>query len=141
MLCKPDPVLLIKSNPKIIVFAVLYVNPNTQPKHDHDHTLSSKATTALPDIDMIGMSINHSKTFRDRHDGDKAAAAGANDDAATSTVSYSNYNMRSNSNSIFIPASTSKYPIKQNTIAEDFRERFINLVAHWIRAFVYLARK
>lgn len=87
------------------------------------------------------MSINHSKTFSSRHDADNAAAASAGADAATSTVNYSNNNIRSNSDSIFIPASTSKYPIKQNTIAEDFRERFINLVAHWIRAFVYLARK
>lgn len=52
-----------------------------------------------------------------------------------------NNNYGSNSKSIFIPASTSKYPIEQNTIGEDLRERFVNFLAQWIRAFVYLSRK
>ena len=116
---------------------MFYVNPNTHQKHDHDHTFNSKSPTTLPDTNTIRLSIN-GKTFHDKHETDSDAGAAAD---TTSTVSYSNNNMRSNSNSIFMPASTSKYPIKQNTIAEDFRERFINLVAHWIRAFVYLARK
>lgn len=71
-----------------------------------------------------------------------AAAAAADAPAdITPTQAYSNRNIQSNINSIFIPASTSKYPIKQSTITEDFRERFGNFVEHWKKAFVYLSRK
>lgn len=120
-----------------------FANPNNQPKHDHDHTISQttikNATTSL-DIGTIGHSINQNNPYRD------SSFIGADADAGgiavtTPHLGYSNNNIRSNSNSIFMPASTSKYPIKQNTIAEDFRERFVNLIAQWIRAFVYLARK
>lgn len=121
-----------------------YVYTNTQSKHDHTLGQTTAHSSILPDIEAIGRSINHSKPFSDRHDDDAATAAAGDGGAiadAKPTISYSNSNLRSNSNSIFIPASTSKYPIKQNTIAGDFHERFINLVAHWIRVFVYLARK
>lgn len=129
-----------------------YVNPKTQPKHDHDQTTYNQTATphltTLSDFESISRSISQSKSFSDRNDLDAssidaaaAASAAAAAAAATPSLIHSNSNMRSNINSLFIPASTSKYPIKQSTIAGDFRERIINFVAHWIRAFVYLARK
>lgn len=47
----------------------------------------------------------------------------------------------SSSNSIFLPASTSKYPIKESTIQQEFHERFVNFISQWINTIVYLARK
>lgn len=139
-----------------------YVNPKTNPKHDYDHALSQTTSiptttrqhfTTLPDIVTIDRSINRSYSFNSRiytdgtdTDGTVAvapaatAAADATADAMP-THSYSNSNMQSNINSIFIPASTSKYPIKQSTITEDFRERFSSFVEQWKKAFVYLSRK
>lgn len=122
-----------------------FVNPKIQPKHDQNHALSHTTPshfTTRPNFETIGRSINQSKPFGDRNHVDASAtAADADAAAATPSLIYSDSNIRSNSNSLFIPASTSKYPIKQNTIAGDFHERIINFVAHWIRAFVYLARK
>lgn len=60
---------------------------------------------------------------------------------ATPTNSYGNSNMQSNINSIFIPVSTSKYPIKQSTISEDFHERLSKFVVQWKKTLVYLSRK
>lgn len=130
---------------RIIISAVPYANPKKQPKNDLDHTLNHTTTpylTTMPAFKTISRSINQTKPFSDRNVSDAAATA-TNAAAAAATPShiYSNSNIQSNSNSLFIPASTSKYPIRQNTIAGDFRERVINFVAHWIRAFVYLARK
>lgn len=125
-----------------------YVNLKKHPKHDHDLTLSQTSTastqhfTTLPDIETINRSINHSNvTFSNRNRSDDTDAAAAPAAAATPTHTYSNSNMQSNINSIFIPASTSKYPIKQSTITEDFRERFTNFVENWTKAIVYLSRK
>lgn len=128
-----------------------YVNPKIQPKHDHDLTLGHTTTTTtttttqhlttLPDIETIDRSINHSYTFSSRNRADATDAVAPPAAAATPTHTYSNRNMQSNINSIFIPASTSKYPIKQSTITEDFRERFSNFVEHWTKAIVYLSRK
>lgn len=128
---------------RIIISAVPYANPKKQPKNDLDHTINHTSTpylTTMPDFKTISRSINQTKPFSDRNVSDAADATAAAA-AATPSHIYSNSNIQSNSNSLFIPASTSKYPIRQNTIAGDFRERVINFVAHWIRAFVYLARK
>lgn len=146
-----------------------YVNPKTQPKHDNDQNTNGHGhrTTVIiivpttrrplvesPNIETNDHSINRGVLFssKNRNDIDAAtigtgsgaaAAAAAADapDAITPTQAYSNRNIQSNINSIFIPASTSKYPIKQSTITEDFRERFGNFVKHWKQAFVYLSRK
>lgn len=143
------------------------VNPKTQPKHDNDRNTIGQRTTVViivptttrrplsstPNIDTNDHSKSHGILFssKNRNDGsanaDTAAGAGAAAAAAdapaaiTPTQAYSNRNIQSNINSIFIPASTSKYPIKQSTITEDFRERFDNFVEHWKKAFVYLSRK
>lgn len=105
--------------------------------------LGRTTTQTVPDI---GRSINHNNRFSDKNrvDSDVTAAGGGVDGAtiATSTF-YSSYNhIRSNEhNSIFIPASTSKYPIKQGTIGEELNDRFINFFAQCIKAIIYLARK
>lgn len=138
-----------------------YVNPKTSPKHDYNHALSQTTSipttihqhlTTLPDIVTIDRAINRSYSFNSRiyTDGTDtdgtvavapATAVAATADAMPTRYSYSNSNMQSNINSIFIPASTSKYPIKQSTITEDFRERFSSFVKQWKKAFVYLSRK
>lgn len=116
--------------------------PFVNPKTDHEHTLSPTTPphlTTPPNFDTISRSINQSKSFSDRNEFDSTgAAAGA---GYTASVAATPSLIYSDTNSLFIPASTSKYPIKQNTIAADLRERVINFGAHWIRAFVYLARK
>lgn len=147
---------------KIIVFAVPFANQNTQPKHDHDRILYQKTTTTTatltqkatktPDDESISRSINHNNPYRDSSfihaDVADAGGVGGGDggddsDTAITTplLSYSNNNTQSNSNSIFMPASTSKYPIKQNTIIEDLRERYVNFRIQWTRTIVYLERK
>lgn len=152
-----------------------YVNPKSQPKHDHDHNTFGHRTTVVvvpttrrpffisPNVETIDHSINRgillSPNYRNDVDGSAdsiatfTASAGTGSDAAPAaaaadvptaikpTHAYSNRNVQANINSIFIPASTSKYPIKQNTIIEDFRERFCNFVEHWKKAFVYTSRK
>lgn len=146
-----------------------YVNPKTHPNHDHDHDIFGHTTTVIiipttrrppfivPNINTIDDLGNHNIPFRPNLDGfatgdvaaTSASGAGAGAVAAadgpaaiTPTHAYTNRNvMQSNVNGIFMPASTSKYPIKQSTITEDFRERFRNFVEHWTNAFVYLSRK
>lgn len=142
-------VLFLIPYSNIIVFAVPFVNPKTQSKHDHDHTLSHTTiqNVTSTDIDAIGRSINHNNAFHNHVDANASAFAATATAADGGTVAtpphiYGNSNsIQSNANSIFMPASTSKYPIKQSTIAEDFRERFVNIIVQWIRAVVYLARK
>lgn len=112
-----------------------YVYPNTKP-HDHDHTIhqtTSHLTTIASDIDTVSQ-INHNP-FSNRHD--------AKDAAVPSFFSSVNVQHASNkyNNSIFMPASTSKYPIKENSIRDDLRERFQNFFTQWIKTIVYLARK
>lgn len=120
-------------------------------------TTTRRPLSKTPKIDTRDHSLNgHGILFspKNRNDGfanaaadaatmaTVAGAAAADAPAAiTPTQAYNNPNMQSNINSIFIPASTSKYPIKQSTITEDFRERFGNFVKHWKQAFVYLSRK
>lgn len=160
--------MLIFKN-EIFIFTVPYVvNPKTQPKYDNDRNtyghrstvviiVPTTTTTRRPilvtpnNIDRNDHSNSQSVlvSSKNRKDGfasvaaAAAAAAAADAPAAiTPTQAYSNRNIQqSNVNSIFIPASTSKYPIKQSTISEDFRERFDNFVEHWKKAFVYLSRK
>lgn len=143
------------------------VNPKTQPKYDNDRNTIGHRTTVVIIVPTTTTRRPLSKTSKidtndhsnglsilfspkNRNDADAAAtsatvagaAAAADAPAAiTPTQAYSNPNIQSNMNSIFIPASTSKYPIKQSTITEDFRERFGNFVKHWKQAFVYLSRK
>lgn len=113
------------------------------------------ATVSTDDDETIDRSINRGNLFSGQNrtgvtavgsngnvvEGSGSGIGIAAPDAATPTLTYSNRNMQSNINSIFIPASTSKYPIKQSTITEDFRERFTKFVEHWTKAFVYLSRK
>lgn len=137
------------------------VNPKTQPKHDTDRNTIGHRTTVFiivpsttrrplsstPNTDTNDHSKSHGISFssKNRNTGsanaDTTGAAADAPAAITPTQAYSNRNIQSNVNSIFIPASTSKYPIKQSTITEDFRERFDNFVEHWKKAFVYLSRK
>lgn len=138
------------------------VNPKPQPKYDNDRNTIGHRTTVViivptttrrplsktPKIDTNDHSNGHGIFVSSKNDAAAAtsatvaAAAAADAPAAiTPTQAYSNANIQSNINSIFIPASTSKYPIKQSTITEDFRERFGNFVKHWKQAFVYLSRK
>ncbi|XP_031626186.1 uncharacterized protein LOC116342639 [Contarinia nasturtii] len=124
---------------------VPFVNPNSHSKHDHDHTLNQPTMQNMTstDIEAIGRSINHNNAFHNGGDANASAfdaAGGGGGGATVATYISSNSNIQTNTNSIFMPASTSKYPIKQSTIAEDFRERFINIIAQWIRAVVYLAQ-
>lgn len=124
-------------------------------------TTTRRPLSKTPKIDTNDQSNGHGILFspKNRNDGsanaDNAAAAATSATVAgaaaaavadapaaiTPTKAYSNPNIQSNINSIFVPASTSKYPIKQSTITEDFRERFGNFVEHWKQAFVYLSRK
>lgn len=105
--------------------------------------------TKTPDVESMSRSINHNNPYRDSNFIADGADAGSSDggsdsgDTALTTplLSYGNNNTQSNSNSIFMPASTSKYPIKQNTIMEDLRERYVNFRIQWTRTIVYLERK
>lgn len=118
------------------------VSPKSQPKPDQDHTFGQRTATTTThdlitpsDIATIDHTINRSYPFRSRNHIDaNTVAADAHIDVTISTLTSSNSNL------LFIPASTSKYPIKQSTIAEDLSERFNNFVEHWSKT-VYLARK
>lgn len=110
-----------------------HIYPNIHLKHDHDHSNEKPPTRYLTTLsNTVVHSISSNQPFpNNRNDVNDA------DDLAT----IPNLINRSSSKSIFVPASTSKYPIKQNTIAEDIRERFMNFLTQWIKAIVYLARK
>lgn len=136
--------------------------------HGHRTTVIVLPTSRRPhfvssNVKTIDDSINRGILFdpKNRNDVDDTANADVATTSATSgagavvvvvaaadapaaikpTNAYNNRNRQSNINSLFMPASTSKYPIKQSTITEDFRERFRNFVDHWTNAFVYLSRK
>lgn len=110
-----------------------------QSKQNHDQTIhqtSSQPLTVLPDIDKISHPINHNHALHVETDADATKTA-----ATLPNYITHNSHIGSNSKSIFIPVSTSKYPIDHNTYDEEYRERFVNFLTQWIRAFVYLARK
>lgn len=109
-------------------------NPKPHLNHDHDHANEQIAThyvTTLSNTIVHSIDLQRQRSAYDhRGDGDGDGGGGGGD-ITNRTSDYS----------IFVPASTSKYPITQNTIAEDMRERFMNFLTQWIKAFVYLARK
>lgn len=53
----------------------------------------------------------------------------------------SNTDASRNSNSIFLPASTSKYPIQERTVQQELYIKLQIFFTQWINTFVYLARK
>lgn len=112
-----------------------HIYPKTHPNHDHEHSneqITTQYVTTLSNTIVHSVDLQHQRSGYNRND-----AYGG--DAAIPTMPQTPN--RTSDYSIFVPASTSKYPIKQNTIAEDMRERFMNMLTQWIKAFVYLARK
>lgn len=124
---------------------------NPQPNQNHDqiiHQSTSQHLTTLPDI-IISHPINHNQAVYVRPDAGKWATVATvpnymlyNSQNNNNQNNNNNHNIGTNGKGIFMPVSTNQYPIEQSSMDEDdLRERFVNFLDQWIKAFMYLSRK
>lgn len=126
---------------------------NSPPNQNHDqiaHQTTSQHLTALPDI-AISHPINHNKAVYVQPDAGKWATVatvpnyvlynGKKDNNYDNNQNKNSHNIGTNKEGIYMPVSTNQYPIEQSSMNGELRERFVNFLDQWTKAFVYLSRK